>query len=68
MELLFGGNRQSPYICNVIFFIVLDLRLTKVGVRRDSFFFALTLSAFLSSPSLPEKKKMFLLPPVTFSI
>jgi hypothetical protein len=31
--------RQKPYLCNV-FFIVLDLRLTKVGVRRDSFFFA----------------------------
>jgi hypothetical protein len=30
---------QKPYLCSV-FFIVLDLRLTKVGVRRDSFFFA----------------------------
>ena len=30
---------QKPYLCTV-FFIVLDLRLTKVGVRRDSFFFA----------------------------
>ena len=29
------------YICNV-FFIVLDLRLTKVGVQRYSFFFDLT--------------------------
>jgi hypothetical protein len=29
---------KSAYICNV-FFIVLDLRLTKVGVRRDSFFY-----------------------------
>ena len=28
---------ESPYICNV-FFIVLDLRLTKVGVQRYSFF------------------------------
>ena len=26
------------YICDVIFFIVLDLRLTKVGARRCSFF------------------------------
>ncbi|WP_297644900.1 hypothetical protein, partial [uncultured Bacteroides sp.] len=25
--------QESPYICNV-FFIVLDLRLTKVGVQR----------------------------------
>ena len=29
---------KSPYICNV-FFIVLDLRLTKVGVQRYSFFY-----------------------------
>ena len=31
--------KQSPYLCNV-FFIVLDLRLTKVGVQRYSFFYA----------------------------
>ena len=31
---------KSPYLCNV-FFIVLDLRLTKVGVQRYSFFYAL---------------------------
>ena len=30
--------RRSPYLCNV-FFIVLDLRLTKVGARRCSFFY-----------------------------
>ena len=30
---------KSPYLCNV-FFIVLDLRLTKVGVQRYSFFYA----------------------------
>ena len=30
-----------PYLCNV-FFIVLDLRLTKVGVQRYSFFYART--------------------------
>ena len=29
---------ESPYLCNV-FFIVLDLRLTKVGARRCSFFY-----------------------------
>ena len=28
------------YLCNV-FFMVLDLRLTKVGVQRYSFFYAL---------------------------
>ena len=32
---------KSPYICNV-FFIVLDLRLTKVGARRCSFFYVHT--------------------------
>ena len=30
---------KCPYLCNV-FFIVLDLRLTKVGVQRYSFFYA----------------------------
>ncbi|MCE9108468.1 hypothetical protein, partial [Bacteroides pyogenes] len=33
---------KCPYLCNV-FFIVLDLRLTKVGVQRYSFFYACTL-------------------------
>ena len=32
---------KCPYLCNV-FFIVLDLRLTKVGVQRYSFFYART--------------------------
>ena len=31
---------KKLYICYVIFFIVLDLRLTKVGVQRYSFFYA----------------------------
>ena len=31
---------KSPYLC-IVFFIVLDLRLTKVGVRRYPFFYAL---------------------------
>ena len=30
---------RSPYLCTV-FFIVLDLKLTKVGVQRYSFFYA----------------------------
>ena len=30
---------ESPYLC-IVFFIVLDLRLTKVGVQRNSFFYA----------------------------
>ncbi len=33
---------NCPYLCSV-FFIVLDLRLTKVGVQRYSFFYARTL-------------------------
>jgi len=37
---IFGGIEWKPYICTVIFFIVLDLRLTKVGARRCSFFYA----------------------------
>ena len=37
---------NSVYICNV-FFIVLDLRLTKVGVQRYSFFYIL-----MSRPSI----------------
>jgi hypothetical protein len=34
-----------------VFFIVLDLRLTKVGVQRNSFFYALMRdAAFFLSP------------------
>ena len=32
--------QKNPYLCTV-FFIVLDLRLTKVGVQRYSFFYTL---------------------------
>ena len=35
---LFAG---SPYLCTVLF-MVLDLRLTKVGVQRYSFFYVCT--------------------------
>ena len=42
---------KSPYLCNV-FFIVLDLRLTKVGVQRYSFFYAHTFRIF---PLFPYK-------------
>ena len=37
---------RSPYLC-IVFFIVLDLRLTKVGVQRYSFFYAHTSQRFL---------------------
>ena len=41
---------ENAYLCSV-FFIVLDLRLTKVGVQRNSFFYALMRNAsFLLSP------------------
>ncbi len=42
---------KCPYLCNV-FFIVLDLRLTKVGVQRYSFFYALTLRKGIIRTSL----------------
>ena len=32
--------RQSTYLC-IVFFIVLDLRLTKVGLQRKPFFYVL---------------------------
>jgi len=44
---------KSAYLCNV-FFIVLNLRLTKVGVRRDSF--------FCSYPTTARRGFWFLLP------
>ena len=42
MNQIFGGIECKLYICHVIFFIVLDLRLTKVGVQRYSFFYVRT--------------------------
>ena len=43
---LFAG---SPYLCTV-FFIVLDLRLTKVGARRCSFFYVYTSGYSVNVP------------------
>ena len=37
-----------PYICNV-FFMVLDLRLTKIGCRDDNHFFLSLLFSLLKS-------------------
>ena len=34
-----AGTQKSVYLC-IVFFIVLDLRLTKVGSQRRSFFCA----------------------------
>jgi len=39
---------QKSYLC-IVFFIVLDLRLTKVGVRRYPFFYAPTSREVLQS-------------------
>ena len=35
-----GKEKFKSLLC-IVFFIVLDLRLTKVGVQRNSFFYAL---------------------------
>ena len=43
-------SSKSPYICNV-FFIVLDLRLTKVGVQRYSFFMPIRTVPRLGAPA-----------------
>ena len=37
----FVGNKNSPYFCSV-FFMVLDLRLTRLVVVRQSIFFVFT--------------------------
>ncbi len=42
----------KPYLCNV-FFMVLDLRLTKVGVQRYSFFLPI-------SPDAPHKALVYI--------
>ena len=55
---------ESPYICTV-FFIVLDLRLTKVGARRCSFFYAYTLPI---RTAILKTHRVFGLPWILFSI
>ena len=51
---------ESPYLCTV-FFIVLDLRLTKVGVQRYSFFYARTFPTSHVHTSDQRKKLRFFL-------
>ena len=46
--------KNTLYLCNV-FFIVLDLRLTRFGTQRSPFFYVLIESA--SSLSLSESKE-----------
>ena len=48
MNQIFGGIECKLYICHMIFFIVLDLRLTKVGARRCSFLFLVPSVSFHS--------------------
>ena len=43
----FCGFNRNVYFCTV-FFIVLDLRLTKVGVQRNSFFYVRTWGLLFS--------------------
>ena len=38
---LFGSIVHITYLC-IVFFMVLDLRLTKIGTQRSPFFNALT--------------------------
>ena len=58
---LFGSIVCITYLC-IVFFMVLDLRLTKIGTQRSPFFYALTFSSLLCnfksvSPILREMKK-----------
>ena len=34
---------KNPYLC-IVFFIVLDLRLTKIGTQRSPFFLPISLT------------------------
>ena len=54
-----AGNVLKQYFCQVIFFIVLDLRLTKVGVRRDSFFLSLFEQLIYSPGQYPNHSLHF---------
>ena len=56
--------QNTDYLCNV-FFIVLDLRLTKVGVQRYSFFFALKSTNFKVAIKREQTKLACSLPSVS---
>ena len=47
---------KYPYLC-IVFFIVLDLRLTKVGARRCSFFYVYMLD-FLKKNGIFVKSQL----------
>ena len=59
---LFGSIVYITYLC-IVFFMVLDLRLTKIGTQRSPFFYAPTFQGFLCdfksvSSILRETKKL----------
>ena len=59
---LFGSIVCITYLC-IVFFMVLDLRLTKIGTQRSPFFYALTFSSLLCnfksvSPILCKVKRL----------
>ena len=59
---LFGCVIYILYLC-IVFFMVLDLRLTKIGTQRSPFFYALTFSSLLCnfksvSPILCKVKRL----------
>ena len=47
---MFGGVAKSLYLCTV-FFMVLDLRLTKIGTRRSPFFYFMAFFPLFHSPN-----------------
>ena len=59
---LFGSIVCITYLC-IVFFMVLDLRLTKIGTQRSPFFYAFTFSSLLCnfksvSPILCQVKRL----------
>ena len=67
-------NRNMPYICNV-FFMVLDLRLTKIGCRDDNHFFISTFqfvkikkNSFIACLNFPIAKNYSVLFAFSFSL
>ena len=48
---LFGSIVCITYLC-IVFFMVLDLRLTKIGTQRSPFFMPLLFKAFCATSNL----------------
>ncbi len=46
MAMIHCGDGNNPYLCNV-FFMVLDLRLTKIGCRETINFFCAYLNGLM---------------------